>query len=185
MNWQWRKIDTVTQDAPEPKIEAPDPFDLESLRRDPEEGLVKAGELILHIPVVARPDNQTWFRVHPDFEFPTKAISVGRKDYHLVSLLVQPALDRFLVPVVVHLIMARPDELKIWVRREKGPEDNDNLWWTSAKTIAKEAKWRWVQIQAGSDHYLPHTPEGVLRASVGVFILKRSRSGRSLFLRAR
>ena len=138
-----KQLDERSEQIQQPTpIEQPDPFDLEARRRDPQEGLVKAKKLLLEIPVVGRPDDTAWFRVHPTIEFPTRAIDLGRKDYYLVKPELHADLDRSLKPVVLHIISARRDEIRLWVRREKGPEDNDNSWWASAQTIAEQGKER-------------------------------------------
>jgi hypothetical protein len=148
--------------VPESQAAAPpdagaDPFDLESLRLQPEDlsqSQVKRTQLV--VPV-GKPNKLLFIRVHPDpaFRFDTRLIELksSGSEFYLLDPSVAEELEGepAIVYATLFLTLNHKGDFGIWPVRLTRPGDRANSWNASALQAALAAMQRWVRVLPNTD----------------------------------
>jgi hypothetical protein len=137
--------------TPTPSTAAPDPFDLASLRLNPN-FLETAGVKKLTTTVPARrPNPQDFVRVHPSQEYRADFALIDLKDEredYLVRPEVLPDLAGEVVFKTIFTAINRQGVVFLWPVRLPSPDDRKVEWWRSARKAAELAMTKWVRLKA-------------------------------------
>ncbi len=124
-------------------------FNLEALKL-PQDFEVELGvqKQLLTIPV-RRPDNQSFFQVHPSpgYRFSAYVLEVkNSKETFLVDQALWPSLQAEIVPKALYTCMDRNGVLSLWPVKLPNQSGNLDSWNRSAHAIAARAMQKWVRI---------------------------------------
>jgi hypothetical protein len=139
-------IDSATEAA-----EAPDPFDIESLRLKPS-FLETAGvkKLLTTVPV-RRPSPQDFVRVRPEpayrENFALVELKDDREDF-LVRPEILPELAGEVVYKTLFTAINRQGVVFLWPVKLPAPDDRKSEWPRSAREAAEMAMTRWIRMKA-------------------------------------
>jgi hypothetical protein len=139
-------IDSATEAA-----EAPDPFDIESLRLNPS-FLETAGvkKLLTTVPV-RRPSPQDFVRVRPEpayrENFALVELKDDREDF-LVRPEILPELAGEVVYKTLFTAINRQGVVFLWPVKLPAPDDRKSEWPRSAREAAEMAMTRWIRMKA-------------------------------------
>src|SRR5262245_23164507 len=131
--------------------EAPDPFDLASLRLNQSFiETVGTRKLVTTVPV-RKPNPQDFVRVHPDAayraDFALIDLREEREQYLLPTELV-PALATEAVFATLFTAVNRQGVVFLWPVRLPPADGKQNEWWRSAREAAERAMSDWLRVKA-------------------------------------
>jgi hypothetical protein len=135
--------------------EAPDPFDLASLRLDQtySDG-ISVRKLITQIRV-GRPQKQHFVRVNPDPAYRISPMAIielkDDRESYLVSRAIAAELAGEFTSVALFTGITRAGTLFLWPVPLPGPDGKHNPWHRSALNAAELAESRWVRIVANME----------------------------------
>jgi len=136
---------------PNPKPEAPDPFDLESLRLNAsfiETAGVK--KLLTTIPA-RKPNPQEFVRVHSSSKYRADFPMIDLKDEgedYLVRPEIVPELAGELVSKTIFTAISRQGVVFLWPVRLPAPDDRKSEWLRSQREAAETAMTRWMRMKS-------------------------------------
>lgn len=131
-----------------PTIES---LDLESLRLGQDYAAVLGVKKVLTVVRVGKPGKQTWFQVHPDFQFSCAVLELKDdvdRGIYMVSAEVREELAFEVKPVLLIPTIDRQNNVGLWPITLPGADGRTSEWQTSAMRIAEEAKLGWVRMVA-------------------------------------
>jgi hypothetical protein len=144
-------LQAVDSDNLTTRPQAPDPFDLESLRLNPS-FLETAGVKKLLTTVPARkPNAQDFVRVHPDPAYRDNFAMIDLKDDredYLVRPEVMSELAGEVVFKTIFTAINRQGVVFLWPIRLPAPDDRKSDWPRSAREAAEMAMTRWIRLKA-------------------------------------
>jgi hypothetical protein len=142
---------TDKSEHPAVESEASDPFDLDSLRIDPEAGgLGSVRRIVTHIPV-RKPGRQQFVRVHPETELPVELLTLKDEgESYLIAPELRGTLSGETTLVTLQLTVTPQGVLSIWP--VVIPGDPPNAWHSSAVEAANYARESWIKLS--SDRHL-------------------------------
>ena len=159
------KFQPIDPNNPKGPQEAPDPFDLSSLRLNPS-FLETAGvkKLITTVPS-HKPNPQDFVRVHPEPEFRENlAIIELREDreIYIVHPRILPELSTEVGYATLFTTVNRQGVVSIWPVKLPTSDSKRNDWARSAREAAELAMTRWVRVKANMSlgAYEIHAAEG-------------------------
>jgi hypothetical protein len=126
-----------------------DPFHPENLKLDQSHLERPAGKkLLLQVPL-RRPNDQTYFRVHPEYRISPAALITLKDDRD--TFLVDKGFVSELAPwefhyATLYLVITRQEDLLIWPAKMAGPEGRPSDWYTSAAQVAEQAIKKWIKV---------------------------------------
>jgi hypothetical protein len=144
-------IDPQTVDPHTPATQAPDPFDLASLRLK-SSFLESAGvqKLLTTVPS-RRPNPQDWVRVHPSPEYRENFAMIDLKEDG-EDFLVRPELAGELagefVLKTVFTAINRQGVVFLWPVRLPAPDERKSDWTRTAREAAEKAMEVWVRVKS-------------------------------------
>ena len=100
---------------------------------------------------VRKPGRQEFVRVHPDeaYRLETGLLELKEdREFYLLHPAVRPELADEMVPVRLHLAVARSGAVFLWPVRLPGPDGRRNAWHDSAEKAALLATKQWVRLSA-------------------------------------
>lgn len=139
----------ITSDTPEVTTEAPNPFDPESLRLNPNSFDVSIKKVIAIIPC-RKPGSQEFVRVHPGEEWQIDVLILEdqeTREYYIVDRSLHEHLAGECFPVKLRLAVTRNGTPFLWLLK-LSKDGRSNRWNDSAMIAAKEAETRWVRMKS-------------------------------------
>lgn len=139
----------IIPDTPEVTTKAPNPFDPESLRLNPENFDISVEKVIVIIPC-RKPGKQEYVRVHPSEKYQDNFLILEDEDTG-ENYIVAPSLHEQLIqecfPARLVLAVSRNGTPFLWLL--KLPRDGrSNSWYDSALIAAQTAETRWVRMKS-------------------------------------
>jgi hypothetical protein len=134
-------------------VDAPDPFDLDALRVDPNADLIAVQKQIARI-AVRKPHYQEFFRTHPEpgFRFDTALIELkADRECFLLAPALRPELGDECRIVRLYTTLSQGGALFLWPVPLPGPDGRQNSWHQTAHHAAEEAKRAWTRIRANQE----------------------------------
>ena len=131
-------------------LEDADPFDPAALRLAPDFEAVGVKRVLTTLPV-RKPGRQEFVRVHPGeaYRLETGLLELKEdREFYLLHPDVRPELADEMVPVRLHLAVARSGAVFLWPVRLPGPDGRHNAWHESAEKAALLATKQWVRLSA-------------------------------------
>jgi hypothetical protein len=129
----------------------PDPLRLDNLKLPQDYAEATPVKKLLRTVPVRKPNNQTFFRVHPAPEFrcnfPMLALKEDGEFYVVIAALV-PELATELVHVTLYTAIDRAGTLFLLPARLPGPDGKDMDWWRSLREACEIATESWVRIKS-------------------------------------
>jgi hypothetical protein len=130
---------------------ASDPFDLASIRLDPNAAEAAGVEKLLLTVPVRKPHKQDYFRVHPDAAFRMAAAVIeiretNENETYLLNAEMTRALPGEYAPAVLYTVMNRQGVLSIWPVKLPSADGRHNAWQSTAAEAAELAMGRWIRI---------------------------------------
>jgi hypothetical protein len=128
-----------------------DPFNLSSIRLDPNAAEAAGVEKLLLTVPVRKPHKQDYFRVHPNKAFRMAAAVIeiretNENETYLLNTEMSRALPGEYAPVVLYTVMNRQGILSIWPVKLPSADGRHNAWQSSAAEAAELAMGRWIRI---------------------------------------
>ena len=135
--------------------EAPDPFDLASLRLDQTYSDGIAVKKLITMIRVGKPSKQHFVRVNPDPAYRISPVAVIELKDEREAYLVSPALAAELAgeftSVALFTAITRAGTLFLWPVPLPAPDGAHNPWHRSALIAVEKAEHRWVRIVANME----------------------------------
>ncbi len=126
-----------------PTIEDVDPFDKSAVSLSPGDRAASvAVKELVEVPV-RRPSQEAFFRVHADDNYTT---DIAILENHL-----RPLLRKEIKPFQLYTCITRTGGVFLWPVRLPGEDGKDNKWWSSAHSIARDARTEWVRCTSSKD----------------------------------
>lgn len=100
---------------------------------------------------VRKPGRQEFVRVHPgeQYRLETGLLELKEdREFYLLHPAMRPELTDEMVPVRLHLAVARSGAAFLWPVRLPGPDGRRNAWHESAEKAALLATQHWVRLAA-------------------------------------
>jgi hypothetical protein len=132
---------------------APDPFDVESMRIDGEQGDALEVEEVLTVVTVRKPGKEAYVRVHPDEGYRGSYRILNLKDTRemwLVKRELWPQLvaEPCFVPLLLVTAVTMQGDTFLWPLRIPGPDGRIDEWGRSERAAADLARTSWVRVMA-------------------------------------
>ena len=135
--------------------EAPDPFDLASLRLDQSYSDGIAVKKLITMIRVGKPSKQHFVRVNPDPAYRISPVAVIELKDEREAYLVSPALAAELAgeftSVALFTAITRAGTLVLWPVPLPAPDGAHNPWHRSALIAVEKAEHRWLRIVANME----------------------------------
>jgi hypothetical protein len=135
----------------QPPVRDIDPFDdVEALRLSPDASTVAVRKIITRVPV-RKPNNQEFFRVHPDERYRLDTGIIDLRDDR-ESYLIHPQLREELADEIravrLYICISRAGAVFLWAVPLPGPDGRRNGWHDSAHAAAELAMEQWTRIKS-------------------------------------
>ena len=125
-----------------------DPFSPEAVGLSAEDKAVTTVvKELVEVPV-RKPSDETFFRVHPSEAFMSDIALLADKEggeFFLVDRHLRSALRKEIKPFLLYTVQIRTGGILLWPVRLPGEDGKDNRWWSSAHSIARDARHEWVR----------------------------------------
>jgi hypothetical protein len=130
-------------------MNAPDPFDLESLRLPSNYAAELGVRKVLTTVPVRRPDRQWFVRVHPELRIETAVLELKEDgDTYLISPAMRAELPGEIVAKALLLAVNRQGSVFFWPIRLPDETGRLDEWNRSAAEAAKLAQSQWIRLAA-------------------------------------
>jgi len=144
----------------------PDPFDLDSLRLDPNfEKTAGVRKVISTVPV-RKPHDQEWIRVHPDPAYRGNFSCIKLRDegeFFLVTPQIARDFENEITPITLYTCINTSGVVILWPVRITSPDGRQSTWATSAHEAAQVGMRQRIRIKAnmslgGYEFHLSDSP---------------------------
>jgi hypothetical protein len=111
-------------------------------------------KLLTKIPVLQRPNPQTFFRIHPDPAYRGAFAVINLKDereFYLLSTNVAESLPGEYQMVLIYAGITRQGTVFLWPVPLPGSDGKINEWHRSAHQCAELAMTRWIRMRADQE----------------------------------
>ncbi len=137
--------------------DAPDPFDLDSLRQNPFNGDIAVKKVLITVPL-RKPGRHDFIRVNPDPDYILDAPIIEHtsegslnKQVYWVDPRMRDDLAAELKPVRLFTCVTKRNVLFLWPAKLPGVTDAGRRWSESALEVAETAKDNWVRMSGNVD----------------------------------
>lgn len=139
------KTEENSRDTKGPQLSGLDISQFVDVKVDPNENIMKE---ILTIPVLAKPNKQSFFRTHPEFE--TKAYIIEWEDERNAAYIVLPKMlpyvDDQAKPYILYLCTYPNGTIFLTSIKQPNEDGNWNEWHRSKTEAIIKAKKEWIRL---------------------------------------
>jgi hypothetical protein len=134
-----------------PPVAAPDPFDLDSLRLDPNFEKTAGVRKVISVVPVRKPGPQEWIRVHPDpaYRINCSCIKMHEEgEFFLVTPQIAFNFENEVMPVTIYTTVNMSGTVCLWPVRITSPDGRQSTWASSAHEAALVGMKQRIRVKA-------------------------------------